>query len=641
LACPSGLVFRNDACTFLSDCLSPTTPAPISIQTPAMPTPPPLTWCRDNNKGSGYFSQGCSGTYYSCNGGFTTQLSCPSNLAYDQSAQVCELRQYVPACGGQPTTTALPIPVAPPKPVNFNCANKPTGYYTSTSCSSTYYHCNGGFASELQCPANLAYDHTMNACEERQYVQSCGGHPRPKTTTPLPAPAAPLVNFNCANKPSGYYTNGCSATYYFCNAGFAIEQHCPSNLVYDQPTNACHERIYVTACGGQPTTTALPMPVAAAKPVNFNCANKPTGYYTSNSCSATYYHCNGGFAAELQCPSGLAYDHTMNACEERQYVRECGGYARPSTTTSLPAPIAPARPVNFNCAGKADGYYSTGCTALYYSCNGGTAIEFSCPTGTDYSPQLHACDYRGNVPECGGVLPTTTQTAPIAVGNSQSQYGYAPQAQAAVFVQQTTTQAPVYQQAQTQAPVYQQPQTQAPVYQQPQTQAPVYQQPQTQAPVFIQQTTTQTPVYQAPVYVQQTTPAPVYQPQVFVQQTTQAPTYQPQQQYGPSAPSYQQPGQFSQAATAPMALVQPQTDDSANVNQCSHLQNGIYGRRCSRHYFVCTDHKIFEFTCPSGYAYDRTIARCGPVQQIQGCGSVPASQPTSPQQQARYLRYRK
>jgi hypothetical protein len=30
-----------------------------------------------------------------------------------------------------------------------------------------------------------------------------------------------------------------------------------------------------------------------------------------------------------------------------------------------------------------------------------------------------------------------------------------------------------------------------------------------------------------------------------------------------------------------------------DVNQCAHLQNGIYGQRCSRHYFVCTGKHSF------------------------------------------------
>jgi len=76
-------------------------------------------------------------------------------------------------------------------------------------------------------------------------------------------------------------------------------------------------------------------------------------------------------------------------------------------------------------------------------------------------------------------------------------------------------------------------------------------------------------------------------------------------------------------------MASAQASDEHSVNHCEHLQNGIYGKRCSRHYFVCTDHKIFEFTCPSGYAYDRRIARCGLVSGIPGCAAnnAPTNQP--------------
>jgi hypothetical protein len=262
---------------------------------------------------------------------------------------------------------------------------------------------------------------------------------------------------------------------------------------------------------------------------------------------------------ELRCQSGLAFDMSSQQCNEARYVPACGG--RPTTTTP-PAPIAAVKPIDFDCSTKTDGYYhKPGCVSTYYYCNGGTGIELKCPAGLFFSSAVLSCDYRGNTPECGGKLPTTTQT-PMEyeyVYEDVEEEDYAPKAP--TLVQQT--------------------------------QAPTYQ--------------TQTIPPPAPVAVQsEYGSAPV-----LVQEMPSLPT---QPQY--SAPSYQ-----SQQVAAPQ-LTQVAPAEPDNVNQCAHLQNGIYGLKCSRQYVVCTNHKAFDFTCPNGFAYDRTIARCGPVDKIQGCSST-------------------
>jgi len=255
---------------------------------------------------------------------------------------------------------------------------------------------------------------------------------------------------------------------------------------------------------------------------------------------------------------------------------------------------------------KSDGYYSSGCSALYFHCNGGNVLDLTCPTGTKYSVQINACDYTANIPACGGRIPTTTPPAPMAFANQQP--AAAPQQQYAY-----TTQSP----------------PSAPIVTQPQ-----YQQPS--APVAVQQPTYNTPAPLAPV-------APVTQPQY---QQPSAPVAVQQQYQQPSAPiavqqQYQQPSapvavqQQYQQPSAPIAVqaAAPTTQPEDTTNNCAHLQNGIYGRKCSRHYFVCSAHKTYEFTCPSNYAYDRTLARCGPMSAIQGCTPSAPVAPSVPQYQ--------
>jgi hypothetical protein len=55
-----------------------------------------LTWCRDNHKDTGFYPQGkCSSKFYSCNGGFTSELSCAASTVYDETTKECESRQFV------------------------------------------------------------------------------------------------------------------------------------------------------------------------------------------------------------------------------------------------------------------------------------------------------------------------------------------------------------------------------------------------------------------------------------------------------------------------------------------------------------------------------------------------------------------
>uniref|UniRef100_A0A1I8AW92 Chitin-binding type-2 domain-containing protein n=1 Tax=Steinernema glaseri TaxID=37863 RepID=A0A1I8AW92_9BILA len=59
----------------------------------------------------------------------------------------------------------------------------------------------------------------------------------------------------------------------------------------------------------------------------------------------------------------------------------------------------------FNCRGMYDGYYSSGCGEVYFSCIGQRGFVRFCPVGLKFSQETRLCDFKERVPECGGSIP--------------------------------------------------------------------------------------------------------------------------------------------------------------------------------------------------------------------------------------------
>lgn len=69
--------------------------------------------------------------------------------------------------------------------------------------------------------------------------------------------------------------------------------------------------------------------------------------------------------------------------------------------------------------------------------------------------------------------------------------------------------------------------------------------------------------------------------------------------------------------------------ESVNTNPCMNLSNGIYGRKCSRFFFVCTNLKTYDFICPRDQAFDIKTSKCAAKTKIETCPEFLAQ----PQQQ--------
>lgn len=82
-------------------------PSPV-----VQPSSNSATFCTVGNKSDGMYADKCSNHFFVCSSGITTLLNCPLGLFFDEWAQQCDMREAVPACGGQPRKLAH-FPFAP------------------------------------------------------------------------------------------------------------------------------------------------------------------------------------------------------------------------------------------------------------------------------------------------------------------------------------------------------------------------------------------------------------------------------------------------------------------------------------------------------------------------------------------------
>ena len=110
--CPSGLFYDSGMAQcanreFVPAC-GGTPPLPTTTLPPQSTTPPDM-WCKQNNKPDGFWDVGCATYFYSCNGGFSLRINCPSGLFYDPDEHQCNNKAFIAICGGKkPEATTQP-----------------------------------------------------------------------------------------------------------------------------------------------------------------------------------------------------------------------------------------------------------------------------------------------------------------------------------------------------------------------------------------------------------------------------------------------------------------------------------------------------------------------------------------------------
>ncbi|CEF70986.1 Chitin binding domain-containing protein [Strongyloides ratti] len=399
-ACPPGTKFdmENKECNFASEIVACGGSPKPKVEQPVYAPIEVNPFCV--GKENGYYALECSGKYYSCLEEIAVQMNCPSGLVYDDKYQQCLTPEEAPACGGAGPTEFTPASTMASDVgvVDTYCQGKSDGYY-SDECSNWFYNCNSGYGNKVLCPAGLLFDKTTNACEVRKYAVSCGGKPRPKPTIHTMAEQLPNDPF-CTGKGNGYYATGCSNMYYGCNNEVTQKMYCPADTFFDDEINKCSFRNEVPACGGTRPSLVAESPSVLLQPSAY-CEGKSRGRY-ADGCQSYFIFCNGKFAERINCPAGLYYDVVNEQCDSRANIPVCGGVS-PTKPVSTPRPV-----IKNVCENKADGIYCRGCARECLKCQSGEAVRFTCPEGLFYDKDSQSCETKENIVECGGKKTTTT-----------------------------------------------------------------------------------------------------------------------------------------------------------------------------------------------------------------------------------------
>lgn len=308
----------------------------------------------------------------------------------------------------------------------FSCMQRSDGTYSDPNniCSQIYWSCISGTATIKFCQDGLAYSTLNGTCVNPKSMPEC-------SQLPVGLP------FNCKVKPDGSYPNNASIcspiSGYRCQGGVQMStRYCYATARFDVLSQHCLFARHLSACGGNNIllpSDLLPPPVVPRE-LQYDCLKKVGNFPDpENPCSNLFVICGpGGFPSAGVCPAGTVYDADFDWCNYPQYVIACGGHppvtAAPSNTTASPTMVAPTLPPvsPFNCDGLDIGYYPNSaapCSNIFYACTGGKwGIPETCSAGTFFDPILNNCNYRDNIPECGGARPnvTTATKLPGATG---------------------------------------------------------------------------------------------------------------------------------------------------------------------------------------------------------------------------------
>uniref|UniRef100_A0A0N4XTQ7 Peritrophin n=1 Tax=Nippostrongylus brasiliensis TaxID=27835 RepID=A0A0N4XTQ7_NIPBR len=402
--------------------------------------------------------------------------NCPPSLVFNEKKGYCD---YLENCSTTSVPAPAPIPVVPPqsspaaqyappapsKP-SIDCKGKKDGYY-SNGCSADFVYCVDGVASPMTCPPSLVFNEKKGYCD---YLENC-------STTSVPAPAPiPVVppqsspaaqyappapskpSIDCKGKKDGYYSNGCTADFVYCGGGVASAMTCPPSLVFNGKKGYCD---YLENCSADPVPSIAaahtPIPVVPSQPTRdsqytraaldrynlftcslgnyFNrnlwfllssfvalragdCTGKQDGFH-SNGCSSDFIYCAEGVTTFMKCPSSLVFNADRGYCD---YPENCHDGRTP---TVVPVPVAQnfddlsvgehSTALNFDCAGRSDGYYSDKCSPDFVLCSDGVATLMKCPSSLIFNAAKGFCDYPDN---CGANVPAVD--VPVKTENTPS-----------------------------------------------------------------------------------------------------------------------------------------------------------------------------------------------------------------------------
>jgi len=344
---------------------------------------------------------------------------------------------------------AQPLPSSSVAPAQFSCEGLSVGQHAAAmnACESYFYQCPEGYTHgiRLNCTELTFFDETSKQCLYARDVVACGGVATTTTSTTWETTTKSATNgsadqgekFSCANKMDDIYgsdSNKCSSVFWSCSNGDAYMHMCPADLKFDIVSKTCLESDFISACGGQATTTESQTTKAPINDSIFEtaCMSRTAGYYSdpreqfksaNGTCSQVFMVCTGSspVAAVYQCPANLYYDSSITACNYHDETSSCTGVP-PAMTTPIPTPQVKVAPMG-TCDGKMGGNYdvkNATCAHEYVACaNDGRGWIFTCPSDLYFDVEFNRCDYKEVIPICSGsprpTEPTPTTIAPAMV----------------------------------------------------------------------------------------------------------------------------------------------------------------------------------------------------------------------------------
>jgi hypothetical protein len=573
--CPANLVFDNDRCNYKNDCLNPTQPPPPQQQPPA---PIPQAYAPQPQSYGPAPQQ---------------QQPAPQPQTYapapqqQQPAPQPQPQAYAPASQEQAPVSGYarqqqfnaygkpPVQQAPPKPAETYCQqnNLIEGYH-APGCSSDYFACYPLTTLRLSCPPGLFYDTELNQCDYKNLIKNCGG------TRPQPTAQSPPLN------PYG-----------------------PAPTLQQQP------QVYAPAPQPQTHAPAPQQQQPAPQPQPQTYAPAPQQQQPAPQPQPQTY----APAPQQQQPAPQPQPQAYAPAPQQQQPA-------PQPQTYAPAPQSqqqpyasvqqtPPKPVDTFCSDRSlsDGFYGKGCSPRFYVCALGQTTRLDCPHGLFYDKDTNECGHKNTIVSCGGQKPTQPpaqqppQTAPYGQAaarqpppppefdcSSRTDGIYIRGCTSKYFVCLQGTTMPLSCPTGTFYSAY----TEMCDFKQNVVEcggkAPT-KQPIAQNPVMIPQS----PYGRRP------------------EQPAQQPPVAPQVSYGQKQAPAQQP-------------------PTPSNNPCATLSNGIYGRKCSRFFFVCATQKTYDFICPKDHAFNLKSVKCAPKTEISTCSEyapAPQQQQPAPQPQ--------
>ncbi|XP_050352205.1 protein obstructor-E-like [Nymphalis io] len=240
--------------------------------------------------------------YFICINGKTCRLSCGGFSAYDEFTESCVAAHEVSAC-----------------PVELrNEAKRPKDAENVTEYPTTEepFYQPGQFElieNETQNPEQNHIQIIIN-----QNIRNFENSFTFSHLFLLTEPANPTAD--CAHQ-YGYFPspvadpNDCGH-YRICNAGRAIEMHCPTGLAFNPVTAQCDWPELVPTCDVE-TFVGYQCPPAA---IDRNGNPVVTNHKYEGDCSA-FYSCINGHARILSCDTGLAFNPVTSRCEDADRVQ--------------------------------------------------------------------------------------------------------------------------------------------------------------------------------------------------------------------------------------------------------------------------------------------------------------------------------